>query len=95
MVPLDLNRLGAAYYTGNCHKWLCAPKAVGFLHVRRDRQQGIQPTIISHGWNKPRPGYSPFQDGSIGPARSTRRPGCASPIASASLTACCPADWKP
>jgi isopenicillin-N epimerase len=63
MVPLDMNRLGAAYYTGNCHKWLCAPKAVGFLHVRRDRQQAIQPTIISHGWNKPRPGYSPMQDG--------------------------------
>jgi isopenicillin-N epimerase len=62
MVPLNLDRLGAAYYTGNCHKWLCAAKAVGFLHVRRDRQQGIQPTIISHGWNKPRPGYSPFQD---------------------------------
>jgi isopenicillin-N epimerase len=62
MVPLDMNRMGAAYYTGNCHKWLCAPKAVGFLHVRRDRQQGIQPTIVSHGWNKPRPGYSPFQD---------------------------------
>jgi isopenicillin-N epimerase len=62
MLPLDVTRIGAAYYTGNCHKWLCAPKAVGFLHVRRDRQQGIQPTIISHGWNKPRPGYSPFQD---------------------------------
>ncbi len=63
MVPLDMRRLGAAYYTGNCHKWLCAPKAVGFLHVRRDRQQGIQPPIISHGFNRPRPGYSPFQDG--------------------------------
>jgi isopenicillin-N epimerase len=63
MVPLNLNRLGAAYYTGNCHKWLCAPKAVGFLHVRRDRQQGIQPPIVSHGWNRPRPGYSPLQDG--------------------------------
>ena len=62
MIPLDVNRIGAAYYTGNCHKWLCAPKAVGFLHVRRDRQQAIQPTIVSHGWNKPRPGYSPFQD---------------------------------
>lgn len=62
MLPFDVNRIGAAYYTGNCHKWLCAPKAVGFLHVRRDRQQYIQPTIISHGWNRPRPGYSPFQD---------------------------------
>jgi isopenicillin-N epimerase len=62
MLPLDVTRIGAAYFTGNCHKWLCVPKAVGFLHVRRDRQQGIQPTIISHGWNKPRPGYSPFQD---------------------------------
>jgi isopenicillin-N epimerase len=62
MLPLDVTRIGAAYYTGNCHKWLCAPKAVGFLHVRRDRQQGIQPTIVSHGWNRPRPGYSAFQD---------------------------------
>jgi isopenicillin-N epimerase len=63
MVPLDLKRIGAAYYTANCHKWLCAPKGAGFLCVRRDRQQGIQPHIISHGWNRLRPGYSPFQDG--------------------------------
>ena len=62
MISLDIGRIGAAYYTGNCHKWLCAPKAVGFLHVRRDRQQGIQPPVVSHGWNRPRPGYSPFQD---------------------------------
>jgi len=63
MLPLDVRRIGAAYYTGNCHKWLCAPKGAGFLHVRRDRQQGIQPAVISHGWNRARPGYSPFQDG--------------------------------
>jgi isopenicillin-N epimerase len=63
MVPLDMKRIGAAYYTGNCHKWLCAPKGAGFLYVRRDRQQGIQPPIISHGWNRPRQNYSPFQDG--------------------------------
>jgi isopenicillin-N epimerase len=62
MVPLDMQGIGAAYYTGNCHKWLCTPKGSGFLYVRRDRQDSIQPTTISHGWNRSRPGYSPFQD---------------------------------
>jgi isopenicillin-N epimerase len=61
MVPVDLDALGAAYWTGNGHKWLCGPKGTAVLWVREDRRDRIHPLVVSHGANAPLGGRSRFR----------------------------------
>lgn len=62
MLPLDLTAFQPSWYCGNLHKWPCAPKGCAFLWAREDRQEMLQPAVISHGNNTPRDGFTPLQD---------------------------------
>ena len=61
-IDLSLNRLGADFYVGNCHKWMMAPKGAGFLHARREMQSLIEPLVVSWGYESERPGPSRLVD---------------------------------
>ncbi|MFN8411377.1 MAG: aminotransferase class V-fold PLP-dependent enzyme [Anaerolineales bacterium] len=61
-IPLHLDSLGADFYGGNLHKWLCAPKGAGFLYARPEMQKLIQPLIVSWGYEPEVPGPSAFVD---------------------------------
>ncbi len=94
MVPLNLAELGAAYYTGNCHKWMCAPATTAILCVRPDRQKGFRPAVMSHFASDFKTELSEFQvefswNGTIDPT-----PGMAIPFAIDYFAKLHPGGWN-
>ena len=59
-VPLHLGDIGADFYTGNCHKWLCAPKGAGFLHARPEHHALLEAPVVSWGYAAAMGGHTGF-----------------------------------
>ncbi|HET8707129.1 MAG TPA: aminotransferase class V-fold PLP-dependent enzyme, partial [Pseudomonadales bacterium] len=61
-IPLSLDQTGADFYSGNLHKWLCAPKGAAFLYARPDAISRIEPLIVSWGYQSDHPSPSALVD---------------------------------
>ena len=48
-IPLNIHELKCDFYTGACHKWLCAPKGSSFLFVKKEHQDWVKPVVVSWG----------------------------------------------
>jgi isopenicillin-N epimerase len=49
MLPVDLSQIGADFWVGNLHKWVCAPKASAVLYAAPQWRETLRPLVASHG----------------------------------------------
>jgi isopenicillin-N epimerase len=61
-IDINLDQLGADFYSGNLHKWLCAPKGTAFIYARPELRNLIQPLIVSWGWDSGKTDVNPLVD---------------------------------
>lgn len=47
-LPVDLRAVDPDYWTGNLHKWCCAPKGAAVLYVRAELRDRVHPLVLSH-----------------------------------------------
>ena len=49
-LAVDLTRLGADFWVGNLHKWICSPRAAAYLQVAPQWRDTVRPLAASHGY---------------------------------------------
>ncbi len=50
LLDLDLRALDADFYTGNLHKWVCAPKGAALFWVHPRWRETVHARVTSHGY---------------------------------------------
>jgi len=55
MLKVNIEDIGCDFYTGNCHKWLGAPKGTAFISMTAQSWERIAPFQVGWGWEKDKP----------------------------------------
>lgn len=61
-IDLDIKKLDPDFYCAACHKWMCSPKGVAFLYVKKEYQNTIEPLVVSWGYEAEIPSESQYLD---------------------------------
>ena len=61
-IDLDIKKLDPDFYCGACHKWMCSPKGVAFLYVKKEYQNMMEPLVVSWGYEAENPSDSQYLD---------------------------------
>ena len=52
MLDLSIRSIGADWYVGNLHKWVCAPLSAGFVYASEEQRDSTHPMTISHAYTQ-------------------------------------------